>query len=323
MSVGTGLFVLLSGVTSVWAGGHTWRINEVFSSADGTVQFIELIETCGGSGETSMGSVDTNTSLPVDIANLAPGTSASKRILLGTSNLQSFGGPAPDYIIPANFFSLTGDTIQYIPYHNCSVASGTVPTNGTSSLNRATGCLTSTCPLNVAVNSPTNFAGDSSPIVLCTDNDLDGYGNPGNAACPNGAATDCNDANPDINPGETEVCTDAIDNDCDALTDCADPGCTDYQPEICDDTIDNDCDELADCDDPGCVGFQPEDCDDLVDNDCDDLVDCDDPECLLDLGNVHCIPTTSAWGLLCLMLLLTTAATLSVKHRAGLGVSRW
>ncbi len=65
----------------------------------------------------------------------------------------------------------------------------------------------------------------------CVDNDADGYGNPGNASCPNGSATDCNDNDSSVNPGATEgpagspTCTDGKDNDCDYLIDAGDPGC--------------------------------------------------------------------------------------------------
>ena len=65
----------------------------------------------------------------------------------------------------------------------------------------------------------------------CTDNDGDGYGNPGDPSCLNGSATDCNDNDPLVNPGATEgpygsaTCTDGKDNDCDYLIDSADSGC--------------------------------------------------------------------------------------------------
>ncbi len=61
-----------------------------------------------------------------------------------------------------------------------------------------------------------------------SDNDLDGFGRTGGAviqACsqpmPNATLdnTDCNDNNPDMNPGETEVCDNGADNDCDGLAD--------------------------------------------------------------------------------------------------------
>jgi len=52
----------------------------------------------------------------------------------------------------------------------------------------------------------------------CTDNDGDGYGSPGNPNCPNGPVTDCDDTNPNINPGMTELIGNGIDDDCNPNT---------------------------------------------------------------------------------------------------------
>jgi hypothetical protein len=66
---------------------------------------------------------------------------------------------------------------------------------------------------------------------VCNDNDGDGYGNPGDASCPNGTETDCDDVNDAVNPGAAEgplghaTCVDGLDNDCNGLTDDADPAC--------------------------------------------------------------------------------------------------
>jgi Putative metal-binding motif len=61
--------------------------------------------------------------------------------------------------------------------------------------------------------------GASTPaLAACTDNDGDGYGNPGSADCANGAATDCNDGNADVHPGAAEMCN-GIDDNCNGSTD--------------------------------------------------------------------------------------------------------
>jgi len=124
----------------------------------------------------------------------------------------------------------------------------------------------------------------------CTDADGDGYGSPGDASCPKGAATDCDDNNSNINPGAAEVCDDTTDNDCDGRMDCSDGECSSLLicnssvPEICDDGTDNDGDNKVDCADrkdcgkePACLGSRtPEVCDDGIDNDGDGRTDCAD-----------------------------------------------
>ena len=47
---------------------------------------------------------------------------------------------------------------------------------------------------------------------ICEDSDSDGYGDPGSTACTY-PERDCDDANPDVNPGALEVC-DGVDNNC-------------------------------------------------------------------------------------------------------------
>lgn len=58
-------------------------------------------------------------------------------------------------------------------------------------------------------------AGVDEPMCVgvCADADGDGYGTSGTLSCSQ-PALDCNDANPSINPGVTEIC-DTIDNNCD------------------------------------------------------------------------------------------------------------
>lgn len=52
----------------------------------------------------------------------------------------------------------------------------------------------------------------------CVDGDGDGYGNPGDSTCDNGSATDCDDGDPAIHPGATELCN-GVDDNCDGQVD--------------------------------------------------------------------------------------------------------
>jgi hypothetical protein len=114
----------------------------------------------------------------------------------------------------------------------------------------------------------------------CLDTDSDGYYNCGTDA-------DCDDNDPDINPGAIEVCDDSIDNDCDDLIDEDDPNCG-GGVEICDNGLDDDGDGDVDCvdsdcsTDPACENdgnAKERRCNDGNDNDGDGLIDCDDPDC--------------------------------------------
>jgi MYXO-CTERM domain-containing protein len=169
------------------------------------------------------------------------------------------------------------------------------------------------------------------------DGDDDGYGNAGDRllACdqPDGYVdngTDCDDGDDQVNPGESEIPYDGVDNDCadgdlcdvdddgvDAEacggTDCDDDddGVAPGEPEVWYDGIDQDCDGIDDDQDGDGFGIA-EDCDDTdatvypgadeiggdgIDNDCDGKVD----GCSCQSG-----PAGGAWlipGLLGLLLL--------------------
>jgi len=145
------------------AGIHTWDVREVFSNADGTVQFVELYEANGTAGETGVGngtiSSTTQSHTWSNGAVAAPTT--NKSYLIATQAFANLpGAPTPDVIIPAGkipFFNVAGDTVAFGGFDSWPF--GAVPTNGTDSLDRLSG---------VGPNSPKNYAGvtgsvDASP----------------------------------------------------------------------------------------------------------------------------------------------------------------
>ncbi|NOT01370.1 MAG: hypothetical protein HOP29_12160 [Phycisphaerales bacterium] len=234
--IGLAMAGVLAMVGSARAGSHSWRISEVFSNADGTVQFIELKECCGNGAENFVAG-KTVTSQATGSTFTFPGnlvgSTAGKRILLATTAFAALSGaPTPDYTIAANFIGLNGDTLNYAPanmYDCFTYGMGALPTNGISSIN-ITGTASS-CPdaFTTGVNSPTNYVTGipGSVIAGCIDGDGDGYGSPGDSSCPNGNALDCDDTDDTVFPGATELCDGSIDQDCDGLDDCEEAACCD------------------------------------------------------------------------------------------------
>jgi hypothetical protein len=64
--------------------------------------------------------------------------------------------------------------------------------------------------------------------MTCTDADGDGYPYEGGPC----GTQDCDDTNPDVHPGAMEVCGNGIDDDCDGLTDDAEPFCGASTPNV-------------------------------------------------------------------------------------------
>jgi len=126
----------------------------------------------------------------------------------------------------------------------------------------------------------------------CVDNDNDGWlnGDPYSCYCLLHPDGDCDDEDPDINPGVIEgpygdpTCSDMVDNNCDLRVDLEDWNC-------CGECTDNDgdfynaceafCVDHRDCDDanPDVHPSSGEICDNEIDDNCDELIDSADPYC--------------------------------------------
>ena len=189
----------------VLAKAHLWKFTEVFSNADGSVQFIEMfVFDPAGTAETQlMGHLlRSNTQTYVFPNDLPDQNTFHTWILIATPAFATLpGAPAPDYVIPPNFFDPAGDQLRYrTTLDILSLPAGAFPVDGITSYLRDG---------STAVNSPQNFAGGegsidvSRPCDDTLDNDGDGYADfPDDPAC----------ADPNA-PREDAQCQDGIDND--------------------------------------------------------------------------------------------------------------
>jgi hypothetical protein len=142
---------------------HTWDIDEIYSNADGTIQFIELREAEQADDQTilTLAKVTSTASTFLFPSDLEDHDTSAKRLLLGTAAYAAApGAVAPDFVIPANFFSTSGDTLRFATtsnfvYDTFVFGPGALPTDGLQSLSRA----------GVAANSPTNSAGQTGSLV--------------------------------------------------------------------------------------------------------------------------------------------------------------
>ncbi len=161
---------------SVMAGSHSWKINEIFSTADGNIQFIEFKECCGFNNEVNLALLilTSNANVFGFGSNLpCANCTAGQHMLVATDSYVALGvGPSPDYTVPDGFFSVAGDTITYNTgpptYDDFTFGGLMLPTDGVNSLNR---------DLTTGVNSPTNLNGETGPLnVPCNLADISANG---------------------------------------------------------------------------------------------------------------------------------------------------
>ena len=148
-------------------------------------------------------------------------------------------------------------------------------------------------------NGDTDEEGAQDCKTWYVDGDKDGYGDPAKSGCFCGAtglfatlqAGDCNDGNPQIHEGLTELCNDSIDNNCNGSTDEENAkNCTDWYLDSDKDGYGDTSNKKCLCDKgdvPGYTVSKGTDCDDSnstispeakeicdgKDNDCDNSVD--------------------------------------------------
>ena len=164
---------------STWSQAtfHIVQINEVYSNASGTVQFIEITMLANGqnlfSGQTLTSTQGGNVNSFTFQKNLANAT-AGDSVLIGTTGYAALPGvPAPDFIVPNGFVFTSNVTISFAGVDSVTLA--TVPTDGTRSVNRS-GVTATNSPRNNARTSGTVVLAASASIALTSNANPAGYG---------------------------------------------------------------------------------------------------------------------------------------------------
>jgi hypothetical protein len=136
---------------------HLWVMNEVYSDADGTVQFLEMTATAGQqqflqghSLVSRTGGTSLTFSFPTDL----PGETTGARMLIATEGFAALGVVAPDYIVPNGFFPRGGGSIDFAGVDIWSF--GALPADGRSLIRDGT----------TAINSPLNFSGRTGTVPV-------------------------------------------------------------------------------------------------------------------------------------------------------------
>jgi hypothetical protein len=148
------------------AGHHQWIISELYSNADGTVQFVELLGVANNEQFINGFFVNTlgpegliPTSVPIG-PNLPNGLTAGAYLLIGTAGYAALaaqqGAPAPDRVLPNNFLEIAADRVRYAGIPSTDIVYTNLPTDGIDSLDLENPSGT--------VNTPENFAGDTGSI---------------------------------------------------------------------------------------------------------------------------------------------------------------
>ena len=162
---------------------HLFHINEVYSNANGTVQFIEFVgdddfqDLWAGHSVISSNGVNTNTYTIT--TNLRSSATTGKSVLVATQGFADLGIVTPDYIIPNGFLFAGGGTVSFPGMDSLTYAA--LPNNGTSSINRSG---------TIGVSSPTNFAGATGTVPESGSSVIPGTGGVSRVSITGGAGND-------------------------------------------------------------------------------------------------------------------------------------
>lgn len=143
---------------------HQWDVNELFSCADTSIQFVELINPTSDNFETQFNNkVLVATNLAGTLSHTFTFTSnvssptGNKSLLVATAGFSSLSGaPTPDFTLPDNFLFTDGGSVKFDVFDTFNYGAGQLPLDGINAV--SLGGV-------IGVNSPRNFAGQQGSVV--------------------------------------------------------------------------------------------------------------------------------------------------------------
>ena len=134
--------IVLQWITPAHAAFHLFRFDQVYSNADGSVQYVVIRESTGTNGENFWAGLQVRTTSAAGViktftapTNLPSSSTASRSVLIATAGFAALGLATPDFTIPARFIPTEGGTLDY--------ASGTdhinlpaLPSDGVTAVDR-------------------------------------------------------------------------------------------------------------------------------------------------------------------------------------------
>lgn len=143
-------------VLTATGASAAFQIDQVYSNADGAVQYVVLRETAGANGLGGFNGlqlVATHGSVVKTytfVGNLPSNATANAHVLIATAGFAALGLVTPDYVLPDRFIPTDGGTLTFAGDH---LAYAALPTDGVNGIARSGAQLP---------NLATNFAGASA-----------------------------------------------------------------------------------------------------------------------------------------------------------------
>src|SRR5436853_4620500 len=112
--------VMLTAITPAHAAFHLFRIDQIYSNSDGSVQYVVIREASGANGENFWSGLSLRTTNAAGVAktfqipsNLPSSNTASRSVLIATPGFAALNLATPDFTIPARFMPTDGGTLDY------------------------------------------------------------------------------------------------------------------------------------------------------------------------------------------------------------------